>query len=389
MIYLNQAATTYPKPQRVQEALAAALRLPPPGQYRGGGGGAPDELFSQCRKNMARILGLYGEPSAETAPEERIFFTSGATDAANRLLYGLFPEKKVCRIVTTATEHNSVLRPLYNLPRFAEGLRIVPCGSSGELVMEALADAVTEGTDAVILNHCSNVTGAVQNLGEAARIAHERGALLLADCSQSAGCMEIDAARADVDALIFTGHKGLFGVQGTGGYYLKRGIPLRPLLYGGTGRNSRQLVYDGDYEYEVGTQNGIGIAALRAGTEFVLEEEPARIAAREREEMEYLSRELQEIPGIAVYGSRALCRGPVLSFNLTDMEAADTAYVLQNGYGIAVRAGLHCAPLIHERIGSGPGGTVRVSISALTERAELDALLAALREIAEARRAAR
>lgn len=384
MIYLNHAATTYPKPQGVLDALAAASQLPPVPQYRSGAElrrDADGDVFARCRRNLARIAGLRGR-------EERIYLSSGATDSANRLLHGLFSDPDArYRIVTTETEHNSILRPLMNLPRFREGLCLVPCDRWGKVSMEALEAAVTEArADVVILNHCSNVTGAVQDLSAAAALAHRHGALCIADCAQSAGCIEIDAGEAEIDALIFTGHKSLFGPQGIGAYYVRSGLCLRPLLYGGTGRDSTRLVYEDpdSFEYEVGTQNGIGAAGLAAGTDYVLSLSIRQIRERERALMRQLYEGLGALRGVTVFGDPEVCEGPVLSFALEGMKPADTAFILASGYDITVRAGLHCAPLIHRRLGSAPDGTVRVSVSALTQPAEIAQFLDAVREISAA-----
>ncbi|MDO5425894.1 MAG: aminotransferase class V-fold PLP-dependent enzyme [Eubacteriales bacterium] len=373
MINLNQAATTYPKPQCVLDAHAAALLQEPVGQFRSAGSPKGPDVFEACRRNLGSLFGIRAW--------ERIFFSSGATDSANAVIYGLGLNGK--HVVTTQTEHNSILRPLLNLTEQVGNVTIVPCDADGWVEPEAIEEAITEDTAAVFVNHCSNVTGMIQEIAEIGKVTAKKGILLIVDASQSAGCIPIRADEWGIDVLIFTGHKSLFGVQGTGGYYVRPGIPFRPYRFGGTGRDSRRLTYeDGAYEYEPGTQNTPGIAALNAGVSYILETGVENIARKEQEQMAAIYRGLGEIPQGCVYGDPGRNKGPVMSFNIRGLNPSDAAYILQNGYGITVRTGLHCAPLIHQAMGTQEYGTVRVSISALTKEAEIKQFLCAVREIA-------
>lgn len=212
----------------------------------------------------------------------------------------------------------------------------------------------------------------------AADFAEKNNLLLIADISQSAGCIPVDVDGWNADAVVFTGHKSLLGIQGTGGFYIREGISLKPLKYGGTGRNSQQLTYEnGDYEYEVGTQNIPGIIGLLAGTEYILQTGLDWIQKKEEMLMELLYEGLKKIDGIQIYGSPKGRRGPVLSMNFDGLKASDAAYILESGYGITVRAGLHCSPLIHQAMGTENGGTVRVSISWFTGEKDIQAFLTA------------
>ena len=187
----------------------------------------------------------------------------------------------------------------------------------------------------------------------------------------------------EADALIFTGHKSLMGIQGTGGFYVRSGIELKPLKYGGTGRNSAQLTYENkDYEYEVGTQNMPGITGLLAGAEFIEQTGLAAIMEKEDRLMEMLYCGLEQIEGVRIYGNHDVCRGPVMSLNFQGLKASDAAYILESGYGIIVRSGLHCSPLIHKAMGTEEGGTVRVSVSWFTEEKDIKEFLGAAKEIA-------
>ena len=335
--------------------------------------------LDRCRENLGRLLGI--------SAVDRIFFASGATDATNALVNGLPLAEK--RVLATQTEHNSVLRPLMNLTDQVGSVDIMPCDALGQVNPADVTRLLSAPSAALFVNHCSNVTGMVQDIPALSEIAHRHSALLVLDASQSAGCLPVDADAWGVDALIFTGHKALFGPQGTGGYYVRPGISLRPFRYGGTGRDSRRLTYDdGDYEYEVGTQNAPGIAALNAGVEYVLEQGVDPIHAKERRLMKALYEELAAIPGITIYGDHARCHGPLLSFNVRELTPSDVAYILSGVYGITVRAGHHCSPLIHDATGTSERGTVRISVSNMNTEADIEALIAAVREISKSVEAA-
>ena len=371
MIYLNNAATSYPKPACVLEAHARALAAPPESQYRDAHAGRG--VFQACRESIAELLHI-PDPN-------RIFFTSGATEATNLLVRGLAADG--LRIAATETEHNSVLRPLANL---TDDFTILPCDGDGRVDPKAVAE-LPDTIGALIVNHCSNVTGAVQDMPALAGAAQAREMLFIADVSQSAGCLPVDAETWGADALAFTGHKALLGPQGTGGVYLREGLQLRPLLYGGTGRDSATLLYNkSNYAYEAGTQNAPGIAALDAGVRYVLEKGVETIAREEATLTRKLREGLLRIAGVTVYGKTG--GGPVVSFNVSGLLPADAAYILYQAYGILLRSGLQCAPLIHQRIGSGPQGVLRASVGLFSSAADIDALLSAVTEIAEGGRGA-
>ncbi len=372
MIYLNQAATTYPKPQCVLKAHTASLYELPESQFRTATISPTENIFDRCRRNLGELLGIH--------EIDRIFFSSGATDSANALIYGLSLNGK--NVITTQTEHNSILRPLMNLKKQVGSVTVVPCDSKGCVKPEDIEEAIQENTAAVFVNHCSNVTGAIQDLKEIGIRVKKHNVLFIVDASQSAGCIPIHVDAWKIDALIFTGHKSLFGVQGTGGYYIRKGIPFVPYRFGGTGRDSKKVIYEGnDYEYEPGTQNSPGIAALNAGVSYILERTVEKITEKEQHLMKTLYTGLASLNNVIFYGSFETNKGPVMSFNIQGMEPSDTAYILQNSYGIIVRTGLQCAPLIHEKLGTVPAGTVRVSLSDMTEEKEVNELVKAVEEI--------
>lgn len=361
MIYLNNAATSYPKPPSVVQAMTEALEHAPKSALRSNLTDS-DDVLSGLRQQLGRLFHINDW--------NRIFFCSSATDAINRVLGGL----RLSTIEVSRDNHNSVLRPLMNdtRPRTSHfALTIVP--------------------------HCSNVTGEIHNIKRVCQEAHAQGRIVMVDAAQSAGSIPIDVDGWGVDILVFTGHKALFGPTGTGGYYVRRGIDLRPTQFGGTGRDSSIIRYEeGDWEYEVGTQNLVGLTGLSAGVAYVLQRGVENIYHHLLEETLWLIKALKSIKGVRVYercdskGVNTLSleeesddehRGSVVSFNIEGLKPSDVGYILQNSYNITVRTGLHCAPLIHEDLGTAPLGTVRASLSCFNTRADIETLVDAVSNI--------
>ncbi len=364
MIYLNNAATSYPKPPSVTKAVCQALSSPPREGGRGTLGGM--DAGTICRRAIAPVLGVR-EPS-------RIFFTSGATESYNLILRGLDPAGKI--FVASVYEHNALLRPLWALT-CGEGVRMIAPGDDGMLSAEDLR-MQSHGASFVFVNHCSNVTGAVQDLSALSRAAHGNGAILIADVSQSVGMMPLNLDESGVDIAVFTGHKALFGPAGTGGFYLRNGVSLPAAKWGGTGTGGRAILQDEPELFEVGTQNLSGLAGLSAGAAFVLEVGLETIARGLREKIARLHSALGAMAGVRVYGRPS--GGAAVSFNIAGLSPADTGYILLHEYDIVVRTGYHCAPLLADAIGA-PEGTVRVSLSYYTTDAELERFLLAVSEI--------
>ncbi|MEG1847167.1 MAG: aminotransferase class V-fold PLP-dependent enzyme [Lachnospiraceae bacterium] len=372
MIYLNNAATSFPKPDCVTTAYMDSIHNPPASQFRSFGF-ETESVEVRCKKKLGELLGIHHN--------QQIFFTSGATDALNQVIHGICLQ--CTNIVTTDTEHNSVLRPLYNLP-VAKDCHIyrVPCDSYGNIPFSYFEDAIDDSTDAVIVNHCSNVTGAVVDLAVLGKLVHKHHALFIVDASQSAGVLPLYTDEWGIDILIFTGHKGLLGAQGTGGFYLHPDLCLIPQRFGGTGRDSRTITYeDRHYEYETGTQNLPGITALLAGVSYLLSQPFDQMQKQEQQCMQLLYQELSAFPQVTIYGTYQTNPGYVLSFNIAGLLPSDVAYILFHSYDIHIRTGLHCAPLIHEHLGTLPQGTVRISISTFTTQAELLIFVEAIRTI--------
>lgn len=365
MIYLNNAATSYPKPPSVVEATIGALRTMPASALRSSL--ADDQLLPTLRERLGKIFHI--------ADTRRIYLASGATDALNRVIGGL----DVPAIVAT-DNHNSVLRPICNR-RGNSGYQFTSLTPDLESLREMLNNKPQPGT-LLVVNHCSNVTGHIHDMARICQLAHEHGLLVLADVSQSAGCIPIDDDGWGIDLLAFTGHKALMGPQGTGGYYVREGIDLRPTMFGGTGRDSSIITYeDENWEYEVGTPNLPGLAGLSAGVEYVLRQGVHHIFEKEQAQANWLIKALRSVAGVTVYSTGGDAQGPVISFNIKGLLPSDVGYILQNSYGITVRTGLHCAPLIHKELGTAPQGTVRASLSCHTTDADLQALADAVGEI--------
>lgn len=372
-IYLNNAATSFPKPPAVIQAVNDYLVNIPFSAHRSSPDQQERDTIAECRGKMARLIG------AESG--ERIIFTSGSTEALNLALFGLdFPEKRR-HVVTTVTEHNSVNRPLHQLERRGMvTLKRVGCDSSGWVDPQDIRRALRPDTRALVINHCSNVTGRVQELLAIGEMAAERGVVFIVDASQSVGLIPIDVGCCRIDLLAFTGHKSLYATTGIGGLYIRPGIELAPLKYGGTGVHSETLEQPQalPHRYEAGTQNMLGIVALAAGLDFIAAAGLDAIRTRKEAWVERLRSRLQGVAGVRLLGQPPAA---LLSFTLPGCDLADAAYVLEHVHGFVLRAGLHCAPLIHHALGSHPAGTLRVSPSCFSSPEEADALAEAMGQV--------
>lgn len=384
MIYLDNAATTMRKPQEVVDAVTTAM-----GTLGNAGRGASSSAMGaartihECRERVARLLGC---PRAD-----HVAFAPNSTAALNCAINGLVCEGD--RVVTTVLEHNSVLRPLNRLAA-ERGVLVehVGCDEFGRLDMEELERLVVLGTRAVIVTGASNVTGNAVDVARVSRIAHAVGAVCIVDASQSAGIIPIDMVEQGLDVVCFTGHKALMGPQGTGGLAVTEGIDVRPWNVGGTGVHSFAPMQPEDWptRLEAGTLNGHGLAGLAAGLEFL--DANGGVEAMGEHEVA-MARRLYEgvsdIEGVTVYGDwetfssdESPLRAGVLSLNVGDISSADLSDMLMQGWGIATRPGAHCAPLMHEALGTREQGVVRFSTSWFTTQEEIDTAIGAVREIA-------
>jgi cysteine desulfurase family protein len=355
-IYLDNAATSFPKPEQVYQAVEHAMRQIGASPGRGGHRRSLEasRIMFQAREAAA---GLFSIPDSS-----RIIFTHNATGALNLALHGTLSEGD--HVITTSMEHNSLMRPLYALRRNGVEVTVVQAAPDGVVDPDNIRTALRANTRMVAVCHISNVCGAIQPIDRIAALCKEAGALFLLDAAQSAGCVDIDVISTGIDLLAAPGHKGLLGPSGTGILYVAPHVGLKPILEGGTGTSSTSeeqplTMPDG---FETGTHNLPGIAGLKAGIDFILEKGIDAIFRHERNLLEEAQHQLSSIPGLKVYGpEESALRGSVLSFTVSGVDATLLAAELDHGFDIAVRAGLHCAPQAHRTLGTLPGGTLRLS----------------------------
>jgi cysteine desulfurase/selenocysteine lyase len=365
-IYLDNAATSHPKPETVYQAVMHAMREIGASPGRGGYRRSLEagRILFQAREAAAALF---------SAPDSsRVIFTHSATESLNLALRGtLLPGDHV---VTTSMEHNSLARPLHLLQKQGVKLTIVQGGADGLVEPADVKGALKPGTRMIAVGHVSNVSGTIQPIDRISAIAREAGALFLLDAAQSAGSIPIDVVRSGIDLLAVPGHKGLYGPQGTGLLCVAPHVALSPLLAGGTGTNSTskdqpETLPEG---FESGTHNLPGIAGLKAGIEFVMQQGAANIGAHERSLVGYAAERLSSIAGLRIYGpADPGLRAAVLSFAIAGKDSSAIAFELDQRFDIAVRAGLHCAPRAHRTLGSFPAGTVRMSPGWFTTREEI------------------
>ncbi|MGB9771568.1 MAG: aminotransferase class V-fold PLP-dependent enzyme [Candidatus Kapaibacteriota bacterium] len=376
MIYLNNAATSFPKPKEVQDAVIASFSGPLVHSSRTGLEHEDDDIVYLCRTRLADLFNIE-DPL-------QIVFTSGSTEALNLAIKGL--PLNGSNVVITAIEHNSVIRPLKTLEKEGKiSVTVVECDRNGYVYPEQIAQAIRDDTRAVVVNHCSNVTGAVLDIAEISKIAHSAGAYFIVDASQSAGAIPIDCKSWDIDLLAFTGHKSLFGLQGIGGLYIKKGIELKPLKVGGTGILSELLLQPEGMpiHYEAGTPNTPGIISLYAGVQFILQTGLDRIIEHKRKLYQILFDELGDNADIEIYSPQNHTSYSNFCFNVKQMVPEEVGYVLEASFDIWVRTGLHCAPLLLPYLGVDSWGTVRASHSYFTTEEEIYKFIDAVKKITQ------
>ena len=385
MIYFDNAATSWPKPASVIDAMVHFMTEvgANPGRSAHRMSIEAGRIVYETREAVARLFNV--------ADPLRIVFGLNATEALNLALRGIL--RPGDHVVTTSMEHNSVMRPLRALEEAgAIEISVVPCTTSGLLDPADVQSALRPETRMIVLNHASNVVGSVLPVAEVGEVARRHGALLLVDAAQTAGCYPLDMEAMSIDLLAFTGHKALLGPQGTGGLCIGERVgaeDIEPVKRGGTGSRSQreeQPTFLPD-RCESGTPNTVGLAGLRAGVEFVLQEGVQAIRAHEVSLTRRLIAGLREIPGVTVYGSHdPELQTAAVSFNVKGLEPSEVGLMLDEGHGILSRVGLHCAPAAHRTIGTFPVGTVRFGLSCFSTAQEVDAAVRAVREIAVGRR---
>ncbi len=377
MIYLDSSATSFLKPPQVAHAVCQAFQ-----NMGNAGRGAHAATLGASRMlydTREKLAGLFN-----IADPARICFTCNATESLNIAVHGL-----ICggdHVITTVCEHNSVLRPLYAKEQEGASLSILPADERGRIIYERLEDLRREDTKAVVITHASNLTGNVTDLLKISALTRRYGLLLIVDASQTAGSIPIDVEEMGIDVLCFTGHKGLMGPQGTGGIYVRKGLSPRPLKVGGSGVHSFDKMHPVDMPtaLEAGTLNGHGIAGLNAAIDFINETGVGAIHEKEDALARRFIKGMADIPQVILYGDlEADLRAPIVSLNIGDVDSAFVSDILWEDYEICVRAGAHCAPLMHHALGTVGQGAVRFSFSYFNTEDEVDTAIRAIREIAE------
>jgi cysteine desulfurase family protein len=384
LIYLDNSATSFPKPESVYDFMNTFFRSKGVSPGRSGFDAAleAEEVVNGTRKMLTKLFNGGSD-------HNRLTFSYNATDSLNLIINGLVEEGS--HVVTTMLEHNSVLRPLYfHKTKGTIDVTYVPFNNDGFVNPEDIRNAIRPNTKFVVVTHCSNVLGTIQPVEEIGKICREKGVLFVVDGSQGAGSVDFDMQACNVDVYCFTGHKCLMGPTGIGGSYVREGVEIRHTRAGGTGVRSAQESHLDEYPYrlEYGTLNLLGVGGLHAGVKWITEQGVMNIHHREMALWEKLNNAISKIDGVTTYCANGVRNhNPVLSFNIKGFEAGDVGTMLDVDYNIAVRTGLQCAPMVHKQIGTyDMNGTVRMSIGAFTTEEEIDAAIEAISEIASFRR---
>jgi len=380
MIYLDNAATSWPKPESVYKMMDEFLREKAgnPGRGSHSMAVAAQEVIEETRLLIVRLI---------NAPEkERIIFTLNCTDALNLGLKGLL--KPGDHVITSCMEHNSVARPLRKLEQQGVKItRLLPSPEKGFISPRDLQKAITKETKLVVVIHASNVNGVIQPIEEYGEIARKRGLILMVDAAQTAGNFPIDVQASNIDLLAFSGHKGLLGPPGTGVLYVGERVNLDSLREGGTGSYSEleEQPFTLPYRYESGTLNSVGISGLGAGVKYIFSEGLERIRGYEQYLTRRLIEGLSDIPGLTLYKAEdSSNQAPIISFNIEGNEPGEVGAILDQAFDIKVRTGLHCAPAAHKTLGTYPLGTIRLSPGYFNTVEDIDLTLEALEKIAGA-----
>jgi len=380
LIYLDNGATSYPKPDEVYKFMDSF--------YRSFGVNPGRSGYDLCMEtgalvdNTRKMLADFFNGS----DPDRLCFSYNSTDALNLIIFGMLKEGE--HAITTTLEHNSVLRPLYHQNKF-NGVEVdyIPFDTNGFVDPDDIKQKIKANTRLVIVNHASNVIGTLQPVEAIGRICRERGVPFAIDASQSAGKVPIDIEQLHIDIVAFTGHKSLLGPTGIGGLYVRQGIEIRHTRAGGTGVRSAVRMHLDEYPYrlEYGTGNVLGIAGLHAGLKWIQEKGIDNIHNHEMKLTVMLRDGLRELDGVSIYCQDDLADHiGVLSFNIDGMEALNTGTLLDGDYDIASRTGLHCAPLVHEQLGTAQtGGSVRIGIGPFNTEDHIKSTIQAVGEIAD------
>lgn len=377
MIYMDNAATTMHKPKEVIDAVVVAM------SSMGNAGRGVNEaslsasrLIYDTREKLCRLFGA--------EDPRQIVFTANSTESLNIAIKGILNPGD--HVIATMLEHNSVLRPLYEMEKKGVRLTIVKSNPEGTLDLADIENAIAPDTKMIVCTNGSNLTGNYIDPEPIGTLAREKGIVFVVDASQTAGVFPIDVQKMKIDVLCFTGHKGMLGPQGTGGMYVRKGLSVRPLLSGGSGVQTYSKTHPTEMPtaLEAGTLNGHGIAGLHAAVEYLEKTGVDTIRAREQDLMWRFYEGVKEIPGVKVYGDfLTKNRCAIVTLNIGDYDSSEVSDELLTEYGISTRSGGHCAPLMHEALGTVEQGAVRFSFSHYNTEEEVDTAIRAIRELAE------
>lgn len=377
MIYMDNAATTMHKPQEVIDAVVMAM------SSMGNAGRGVNEaslsasrIIYDTREKLCRLFGA--------EDPRQIVFTPNSTESLNIAIKGILNPGD--HVIATMLEHNSVLRPLYEMEKKGVRLTIVKSDQNGRFHLKDIEDAIAEDTKMIVCTNGSNLTGNYVDPEPVGTLARERGIVFVVDASQTAGVFPIDVQKMKIDVLCFTGHKGMLAPQGTGGMYVRKGLVIRPLKSGGSGVQTYSKTHPIEMPtaLEAGTLNGHGIAGLHAAVEYLEKTGVDNIRAREQDLMWRFYEGVKDIPGVKVYGDfSSKNRCPIVTLNIGDYDSSEVSDELLTEYGISTRAGGHCAPLMHEALGTVEQGAVRFSFSHYNTEEEVDTAIEAIRELSK------
>lgn len=378
-IYFDNGSTSFPKAPGVGKAMADLIDN---GAFNINRGSYEEayELAGVVLDTRDLIARLFNGESGQ------VVFTPGITYSLNYLIKGLL--KAGDHVLVTSMEHNAVMRPLVQMEKQGVSYTCVQADKEGFVAAADFEKQIKTETRLVIVNHASNVSGTVQPIEEIGKLCKEKGIYFAVDTAQSAGTIPVDMEKMNIDFLAFTGHKGLLGPQGIGGFLISECLnkEMEPLIAGGTGSHSDLLTMPEEMpdKYESGTMNLPGIVGLHTALEYLEEQGIAKLFEKKKRLMEYALTEIKKIPGIRIVGKKGLeDRAAVLSLDFEQIDNAEAAFILEQEYGIMTRVGLHCAPLAHKSLGTFPQGTVRVAFSSFNTLEEVDILVKALHSLQE------
>ncbi len=379
MIYLDNAATSYPKPEKVYDEMLKCMKEYCANPGRGGHDMSlkSGRAIMEARETIAQFFNIK-DPM-------RLVFTKNATEALNIAIKGVL--KKGDHVITTSMEHNSVIRPLKTLERdLGIELTIVKGNEFGEIDPEYIRNSIKGNTRMIVCTLSSNVNGIIMPIRDIGGIAREKGIIFLVDASQGAGTIEVDVEYMNIDMMAFPGHKALLGPQGTGGLYVADGIDVNSILQGGTGSSSENMFQPEILPdaLESGTLNTPGIVGLSSGIAFINSFGLLNMKKYKNLLINKIFDGLFNINGVIIYSKKEMSNNSgIIAFNFKEIDSTEVSYVLDKAYGIASRAGLHCSPLAHQTLGTIKGGIVRISVGCFNTLEEIDTLLCALREISD------